>query len=837
MEKIRQIISVIRRCNLSKFLRYNYLSRNIKRKSNCYIYPYRNSIIDIDPNAEIILHGNLYLNYNKIADSKAECYLVVGKNAKFHIKGDVSLRFNSTVQINPGAVCEVGHFTTNAGVNIQCSNHITIGDDCMMGRNVFIFDSSFHPTGTSINNMKISSAPVVIGDHVWLGANSSVMQGTTIGSGSIIAMNSNVSGVIRVASLVMAGTNSVSATGMLWARGMDELSSAKPYIVSPEEKMSIDLPEQLVYECETKIKDTLKQLMSGIDFESEKELVDNKIIDSLSLMTIVAALSDKLNVEIPYTEINGHNFNNVHNMAIMTARLKVTGVSEAVTTIKEKKNISLSSLELSKSDTKRSVVERIFQNAKSMPESVAIISDDKETSFSQLADMIYSYSLFLKDKGVSNGDCVVVQAVHKVECIAMYYAVQLCGGILVPAEKTAPSSRLLEIGEDTKAVLIISLASNDTANMWIRYEELGKISIKKSPPMESLSFPAIDQPCEMVFTTGTTGKSKGVLMTHANMSWYAYSIAKCIEMKKGNRFFITTPLNHAGGLRRTHLSLANGCTVVYMDGISNLAEYFRYIEQYGITALYLPPVAIRILLTQTGKKLAEYAEQIDFVYSSSSSMPVSDCEQMRKLLPKTRLYNAYEASETPGVSAYDYNTENSLKNCIGKANEGVEIAIADESGNIITEKNKEGNICIRSKMNMKEYFLAPELTNSVIKDDWFVSSDLGYVDEEGNLFYSGRKGDVINIGGYKISPVDIEDKALESGMVKECICIEAFDTLDNNYLKLLAVPIEPSSFDPQELIKKMSLKLETYKIPKEVEITNEIKKTFNGKINRKAYRN
>lgn len=837
MAKVKRFIKILRDCEISKFIRYNYFSSNIKRKKNCYIFPYRHSIISISPEADIILDGNLYLNYNKIADSKAECYLVVGKNAKLHVKGDVSLRFNSTLQINTGAICELGHFTTNAGVNIQCSNSITIGNDCMMGRNAFIFDSSFHPTGTSIKNMKISTAPVVIGDHVWLGANSSVMQGTTIGSGSIIAMNANVSGEIPASSMIMAGTNKVSATGMLWARGMKELSSAEPYAVKYSSASDQELPEELIKGNEEKITAVLSKLMSGVDFKKEKEIVDKKIIDSLTLMTIVATLSDELNVEIPYTEINAYNFNNVHNMAVMVTRLKISGANEKDSFCKsDSKNIVLEHLELKESDTKYSVVQRIFMNAVTTPDSIAIIAEDKETSYSQLVDMIYSYSEFLKRKGIKKGDCVVVQAVHKDICIALYYAVQLCGGILVPAEKTAPSTRLAEIADDTKSMLIISLESDESDKMWVSYKQIETLEIRKAPKIESISFPDIDQPCEMVFTTGTTGKSKGVLMTHGNMSWYAYSIAKCVEMKSGNRFFITTPLNHAGGLRRTHLSLANGCTMVYMDGLSNLAEYFRYIEQYQVTALYLPPVAIRILVTQTGKKISEYANQIDFVYSSSSSLPISDCEKMRQLLPKTRLYNAYEASETPGVSAYDYNTENSLKNCIGKANTGVELGIVDENGQIIDDRNIEGNICIRSKMNMKEYYLAPELTKAVMNSEWFVSNDLGFINDNGELFYSGRKGDVINIGGYKISPVDVEDKALESGMVKECICIEAFDKLGNNYLKLLVVPIDLTIFNPHALIKTLSEKLETYKIPKEVEITDEIQKTFNGKINRKVYK-
>ncbi len=835
--KIKQLYTILRYCDIFKFFKYNYCYSNIKREKNCFIIPYKHSVISINKGAKVSLKGNLYLNYNKIADSKAECYLIIGNGADLRLDGNVKLRFNSTLQVNSGAVCELGSFTTNAGVNIQCNNHLVIGNDCMMGRGVTIFDSSFHPTGTNVDNMRVSTSPVIIGDHVWLGANSSVMQGTSIGSGSIISMNANVSGEIPAASLIMAGTNKVSATGILWARGMNDISSAEKYLTALPKETNIDLPEDLVQKNKEHVLTILTRLMSGVDFKKEKELVDNKIIDSLSLMSIVTSLSNKFNIEIPYTEINANNFNSIDNIAMMLTRLQITSpvILESDSKV-HKRNYVFEKLELNISDTKLSVVERIFRNSESNPDHIAIIADDKEISYSQLSDMIYSYCEYLKRIGVSKSDCVVVQAIHKVTCIALYYAVHLCGGILVPAEKTAPSHRLEEIADDVGAKLIIGIDIIENSEKWISYDYIERIQIVHKPNINSISFPSVDQPCEMVFTTGTTGKSKGVLMTHGNISWYAYSIAKCVEMKKNNRFFITTPLNHAGGLRRTHLSLANGCTVVYMDGLSNLSEYFRCIEMYNITSLYLPPVAIRILVTQTGNKLSEYADQIDFVYSSSSSLPVSDCEKMRKLLPQTRLYNAYEASETPGVSAYDYNNDNYLKNCIGKANDGVEIGIVDEKLSFINDINVEGNICIRSKMNMKEYYHAPELTEQVMNGEWFVSSDLGYINENGELFYSGRKGDVINIGGYKISPVDVEDKVLSSGIVKECVCIEEYDKLGNNYLKLLVVPLESNVFEKHVLIEYLNEKLEKYKLPREIEIVNEIQKTFNGKIDRKYYR-
>ncbi len=498
--------------------------------------------------------------------------------------------------------------------------------------------------------------------------------------------------------------------------------------------------------------------------------------------------------------------------------------------------IIMKKLNLNIQDTEKTVIERIFENGQKYPERSAVICDDEEVSYSHLCGMIFSVAEFLRERGIAAGDKVAVQSWHNKYCIAAYYAVHLIEAVLVPLEKNAPEARMIEIARETDCRMLISRKQLDHPG-YVSYEEIFAAADRLLPyEYEELHFPDIDSACEMVFTTGTTGKSKGVLITHRNMSWYCYAVADAVQMKEENRFFITTPLNHAGGLRRTHLSLANACTVVYLDGLINMKKYFAMIEKYQVTSLYLPPVAIRLLINTTKDELLKYKDQIDFVYSSSSPLPAGDCEALRKMLPDTRLYNAYEASETPGVSLYDYNTDDLLKGCMGKANKGVELAVLKDDDMICKDVDVQGQICIKSPMNMKCYYNAEEVTASVMKDGWYVSSDLGHFDAQGNIYYDGRRGDVINIGGYKISPMDVEEAALLYDDIKECICIQGENKQGMPILKLLAVP-KNEAFDSKKLISLISSKLEPYKVPKIVEVIDEVHKTFNGKIDRKFYRN
>lgn len=689
---------------------------------------------------------------------------------------------------------------------------------------------------TTNSSLKRRANDIEIFDNVQIGANAIICPGVRIGPNAIISTGSVVTKDVPPDSIVAGNPAVVIGSFSVMEklrRGEEAGNQESDSFVRDSAKENTGDEKEL----EKRVLSILSKNINGVDFEREKAIIDDGLIDSLSLISIVTLLEQQFNCKIPYQRINAATFNSVSGIARMLSE-----IGGEVPSDEEKADPTHTAkigqpLALDSKDTEKPVVMRIFENAKAVPAKPAVIANDKVTSYQEIADMILSVSDWLRDKGIKSGDRVIVQAVHRDTCIACYYAIHLLGAVLVPVEKTATKQRILEIAGDTGAKLIISLKKEEADIPWFTYQEVeSKSHTAAYHPDMDISFPSIDLPCEMIFTTGTTGKSKGVLITHRNMAWYVYAVAKAVEMKEDNRFLLTTPLNHAGGLRRTHLMLANACCIVYLDGMSDLERYFSYIRKYEVTSLYLPPVTIRILLTRAGDELAKFKDQIDFVYSSSSPLPAGDCDSLRELLPETRLYNAYEASETPGVSANDYNKGVHDNNCLGKANEGTELGIQLESGEIVKDADVQGRVCVKGRMNMLEYDREPTLTASVKCGDWFVSSDLGHLDKEGNLYYEGREGDVINIGGYKIAPTDIEEVALMSGQCKECICIEAFDEYSIPYIKLLTVPISEEKYDARLLADYLAQRLEAYKLPRKIEKTDAVSRTFNGKIDRKAYR-
>ena len=590
-----------------------------------------------------------------------------------------------------------------------------------------------------------------------------------------------------------------------------------------------------------KVINVLSEGVSGIDFKKEKQLVTKGILDSLSLITVVSLLEEAFSCKIPFEKVNADNFDSASRMALLMQEVQTQNQTaqplEGVEVVAPFKGLG-APIPFDEAETWKPIVQRILEHALKNPNDIAVIANDHETTYQELANMIYSISVWLKAKGVKQDDHVVVQASHEVTCPACWYAIHLVGAAVVPVEKTAPESRILEIATATDSRFVIAKKTSGSSSVsWSTYDEVYAIEHKYEFTADTaIKYPDVNLVCDIVFTTGTTGKSKGVMLTHRQQSLYSSVVTDTYGLKINTRFLVAAPLNHVGGIRSTHFPLANGCSVVYIEGMGDMVKLFAVIEKHHVTSMFLPPASIRVIISRTGDRFSKFKHQIDFIASGSSPLFDSDSHGLKKLLPYSQLYNTYQATEIPGGTGYNYAKEGYRPNCIGKPVRTMDIAILTEDGRLTKEAGIEGQICAKSEMVMKGYYNEPELTQSVFKDGWFVSSDIGSFDVDGYLYFIGRKDDVINIGGYKIAPTDVENLALQSGFVHECLCIEDCDEYGVPYLKLLVVVEDKNKFDPVALGDYLSNKLEKYKIPRAIEVVDTIIKTYNGKPDRKAYR-
>jgi acetyltransferase-like isoleucine patch superfamily enzyme/coenzyme F420-reducing hydrogenase beta subunit len=196
--KIKKAVKLIPKVSWGKFIHYNFFCNKVIRKKGKWLIPYRGSCIVIRKGGRIILEGNMHINARRIRGSKAETIIKIQKDGVLKVKEKLMLNSRSTIQVESGAYLEIGDMATNVNCNITCNHSITIGYGVMLGRDITIYDSNYHPTGG-----KVKSRPVVIGNHVWIGTGAMIMMGTKIGDGSMIGAKSYVTGKVKPNSLLM----------------------------------------------------------------------------------------------------------------------------------------------------------------------------------------------------------------------------------------------------------------------------------------------------------------------------------------------------------------------------------------------------------------------------------------------------------------------------------------------------------------------------------------------------------------------------------------------------------------------------------------------------------
>ncbi len=482
------------------------------------------------------------------------------------------------------------------------------------------------------------------------------------------------------------------------------------------------------------------------------------------------------------------------------------------------------------------VAEYVAMHARLEPDKPAILSNNGRISYGELFRMAAGYARFLREKGLTKQGIVVTRAANAIEYAILYLGVHLAGGVICSLEKSAPTRTLTDVAEQMKAQFVIAddvPASDDCRRVLPRRVEE---DARKYPADEPVAFPQQEDSADILFTTGTTGASKGVELSHRALIATAENLIFGCGYEKDMLLIVPGPLNHANAIRKLFTSLVNGNTIYLLNGLTNIRGFFDILSlPYQHIACCLPPAMIRFILTISKDRIGEFADKISFIESASAPLPEVDRQHLGRLLPRTRLIINYGSSEAASVTMYDCIANPGLVNCIGKPMPNSEILIVDDDRNVIaSSKDHLGLIACRGAVNMKGYVNAPELTRSVLIDGVVYTNDVGYMDENGFVYIIGRKGDVINVGGLKVAPTEVEEAALEFDGITDCICIAVPDRISGHVPKLLY--ISEQDLDLRALSEFLAKRLEIYKIPKQYERVDEIAKTYNGKKDRKHYR-
>lgn len=466
-----------------------------------------------------------------------------------------------------------------------------------------------------------------------------------------------------------------------------------------------------------------------------------------------------------------------------------------------------------------------------------------ETSYAELNDRANRIATSLIRMGVQPGDYVALCAPNSANWLAFYFGVLKAGAVAVTMSALLKTSELASSINDTLPNIIYTYEDKlDDLSGMKRPGVLeniicpgGDLDLDRLVEDGSGSFKALERDrsdtAAILFTGGTTGMPKGVLLSHENITAAIQNVTFNERSSENDRALCFLPFNHVFG--QMHIMNAT----ILSGGCLELLPAFDMEKVLGamaggkVTKLYaVPTVYVRLLSLDD---LREKLKNVRYCFSAAASMAE---EIVRRWKEETGLsiHEAYGMTESSSMVTYNHYYRH-VVGSVGVPVSGVEIQIRDLGGNLQVTDD-EGEICIRGRNIMKGYLNSPEETASVFWDDWFRSGDLGRLDEQGYLYIVDRLKDMIITGGENVYPREIEELLYTLPEVEECTVIGLPDKEWGERVTALIIPKAHMTIDPQELSAHLKTKLSPFKVPKEFHVLKDFPKSAAGKILKRELR-
>ena len=450
--------------------------------------------------------------------------------------------------------------------------------------------------------------------------------------------------------------------------------------------------------------------------------------------------------------------------------------------------------------------------------------------------------------GIAPGERVVVTMANCPEVAILYQAIWRAGAVVTPATFLLPSEDLRHVVADAEAAAVVTtpefvdkvraavadlpsvravICTGDAADEVTALE-----SLERAEPAAIVDRDDSDL-AALLYTGGTTGRAKGVMLSHDNLFFTGSAGHDAGHVPGVNRSLMTLPLSHAYGLLVTVVGMHSA-----EQGIAALLRWFdpsaflSLIEEQQLQLSAVVPSMLQILLTQP----LEDHDLSSLEYLSCGAAPLAPDVQHEfcRRVPSVSIRQGYGLTESAALVA---------TNPAGRVKDGsVGIPVPGTTIRIVDDLDRElpagepGEICARSPGVMSGYWRAPEVTAEALRDGWLHTGDVGYLDEDGYLFIVDRKKDLIIRGGFNVYPRDVEDGLLEHPAVAMAAVVGKPDPIHGEEVVAFVSLREVGAITADELVAWARERIGGYKYPREVRIVDSIPLTPVGKIDRKTLR-
>lgn len=479
-----------------------------------------------------------------------------------------------------------------------------------------------------------------------------------------------------------------------------------------------------------------------------------------------------------------------------------------------------------------SIEQSIWHWASLQPEKVAVKSGKKSSTYLQLCQRaLGARNYYSNEFSLLPGDVVILAAGKQIEFVYAYFGAHLAGLKVVPIDVATNPTRLDFIAKQTKARLLVGFDGSGQNLPKASLKDFAELSADFAMPI----FPCATQVADILFTTGTTGKPKGVPLTYGNEAAAARNINEFIGNTREDVELLALPVSHSFGLGRVRCCLSKGATLILLGSFANIRKIYRTIEEERVTGFTMVPASWRYLKKLSGDKLGEYGGQLRYIEMGSAYFSQAEKRELADLLPDTNVCMHYGLTEASRSTFMEFHQDAAHLDAVGKASPHTEIKVLDEHGRECAP-NQEGEICIKGEHVTQGYLDLP--IEGFFFGEFFRTGDWGYQTEDGYIYLISRKKELINVGGKKVSPIEVEEQLLLIDGVDDCACIGVPDAegVLGEVVKAFIVRGREADITFADIKDQLNGKLEAYKVPAHFEWIAAIPKTQNGKIQREALR-
>lgn len=490
----------------------------------------------------------------------------------------------------------------------------------------------------------------------------------------------------------------------------------------------------------------------------------------------------------------------------------------------------------------------LYEHAEARPDHLAVVYEDERITFADLVERIERLAAGLADRGIGPGDAVALLLPNDPAFVVSWHAVTALGGVVVPVNPSFKQDELeFTFREcDVKAVISDERSAGVCERIVAGFERPVEVIPTTAAHGQSLTLAMLlegsaparlearspDEVYLYQFSSGSTGRPKRVPRTHAQCVAEGELYNEAFGRDPEDKVFCAIPMFHTYGMGACLFwSATSGATMVILEEpnpfLLRRHRALELIEQERATVFPGVPFNFRLMAeAPAGADLSS----LRLLFSAGTALPRTSFEAFgeRFGLLVRQLYGSTEAGfMTANLDPDPVATFESVGTPAG----AVEFLILDDDGDALPT-GEDGEVVVRSPAMTDGYSGLEELNREAFRDGYFHTGDLGRLDEEGRLYLTGRKKLLIEVGGYKVDPIEVQDVVLAHPKVREAVVVGAEGSAEGEEL-VKAVVVPDGDVDDRELVEFCRERLANFKVPQIVELREEIPKSPLGKVLRK----